>query len=267
VVEPKTSMIKCAGGMPAFLAVPAVSGPAPSVIVIHERYGLVRHICEIAERFAREGFVAIAPDLFFRHPDPDALHRGDSSYELTDPESLEGLTVAIEALGAVPVADTGRLAAMGICQTGRHPLVLASARPMSAALVWYGSAQPREWVVNAKYTRPLDEIIAGIDCPVFGVFGELDNLISVTDVRKFRDCLESYGKSFDIRVCPSAPHGFLNDTMPGRYRRSEAESAWAAQIGFLRSSFAADRDCTRLVQQYRADIGTSYDFSTHVRHA
>ncbi len=263
----KTSSVICAHGMPAHLAVPAGTGKArPCVIVVHERYGLVRHIKEIAERFAREGYVAIAPDLFFKHPDPDALHRGDSGYEMTDPEAIIGLDASIDALAQVPNADVSRLAAMGICQTGRHPLVLAAHRPMSAALVWYGSAQPREWVVNARYTRALDGIIGEIDCPVLGVFGEIDNLISIDDVRKFRDCLERHGKSFDIAVYPKAPHGFFNDTMPGRFRRVEAEAAWSRQLEFLRMAFSPRRDGSRIVQRFSSDIGSNYDFTKHIRH-
>lgn len=263
----QTSTVSCANGMTAHLAVPPTSKPTPCVLVIHERYGLVRHIKEIADRFAREGYVAIAPDMFFRHPDPEALHRGDSGYEMTDPEAIVGLDLAIEALAKVAIADVSRIAAMGICQTGRHPLVLAAHRPMSAALVWYGSAQPREWAVNARYTRALDGIIAAIDCPVLGVFGEIDNLISIEDVRRFRDCLERHGKSFDIGVYPSAPHGFLNETMPGRYRRAEAEAAWSRQIEFLQAAFDCRRDRSRIVQRFSADISRDYDFTKHVRHA
>jgi carboxymethylenebutenolidase len=132
--------------------------------------------------------------------------------------------------------------------------------------VWYGSAQPREWVVNAKYTRPLDDIIAAIDCPVLGVFGETDHLISIDDVRKIRDCLERHGKSFEIHVYPGAPHGFFNDTMPGRYRAGEAAAAWAAQRAFLHAAFAPDRDRSRRIQQFTADLAVDYDFSRHVRY-
>jgi carboxymethylenebutenolidase len=84
-----------------------------------------------------------------------------------------------------------------------------------------GAAQPREWAVNAKYPRPLDHIIAAVDCPVLGMFGETDHLISADDVRRFRDCLERHRKSFSIHLYRDAPHGWLNDTMPGRYRRAQ----------------------------------------------
>ena len=74
----RTHTTTCGDGMPLFVAVPEGGAKAPAVIVVHERYGLVRHIRELAERFARDGFVAVAPDLYFRHPDQEALHRGDA---------------------------------------------------------------------------------------------------------------------------------------------------------------------------------------------
>jgi carboxymethylenebutenolidase len=260
-----TSTITCAGGMPAFLAVPDRTGKVPSVIVVHERYGLVRHTCDLAERFARDGFVAIAPDLYYRHPDQDALHRGDVGCDVSDPDALIALNATIDALAAVPQADTGRLAIMGICQTARLPLVMAAARPLAAALVWYGAAQPREWEVSRKYPRALDEIIAAADCPILGMFGETDHLISIDDIRRFRDCLERHGKSFRIHVYRDAPHGWLNDTMPGRYRRAQAEAAWAEQLAFLRQVLAGGYDRSTRSQHYAADIAADYDFSRNVR--
>jgi carboxymethylenebutenolidase len=146
-----------------------------------------------------------------------------------------------------------------------NPLLLAAARPIGAALVWYGAAQAREWAVNARYPRPLEEIIAAVDCPVLGIFGETDHLISIDDVRRFRDCLERHRKSFEIVVFPDAPHGFLNDTMPGRYRRAQAEASWAEQKAFLDAAFAPGRDRSRRVARYTADIAADYDFSRNVR--
>ncbi len=261
----RTRTIMC-GDMPAFLAVPESAATAPAVIVVHERYGLTRHICDLAARFAADGFVAIAPDLYFRHPDQAALHRGDAGCDVSDPEAVRALEAVIDALGRETPADLTRLAVMGICQTARLPLVLAATRPLAAALVWYGAAQPREWQVNPKYPRALDEIIAAIDCPVLGLFGETDHLISLDDVRKLRDCLERTAKSYDIHVYRDAPHGWLNDTMPGRYRRAQAEAAWADQRAFLRAALAPDRDGKQIVQRFAADVATDYDFSRNVRY-
>jgi carboxymethylenebutenolidase len=260
----RTSTIAC-GKMPAFVAAPDSDAKAPAVIVIHERYGLVRHIRELAERFARDGFVAIAPDLYFRHPDQEAFHRGDVGCDVSDPEAADALASVIDTLASVPQADLTRLAAMGICQTARLPLVLAASRPIAAALVWYGVAQPREWAVNAKYPRALDEIIAAAGCPVLGMFGETDHLISLADVRRLRDCLERHDKSFRIHVYRDAPHGWLNDTMPGRYRAAQAEAAWADQRAFLEEVLSPGYDRSQRFQHYRADVAADYDFARNVR--
>jgi carboxymethylenebutenolidase len=256
----------CGDDMPIFVAVPDHVGKAPAVIVVHERYGLVRHTRDLAERFARDGFVAVAPDLFFKHPGQEAVHRGDAICDVADPDALVALGAAMDALKTIPQADPARLAVMGACQTGRLPLVVAASRPISAALVWYGAARPREWEVNAKYPRALDEIIGEVDCPVLGMFGETDHLISVAAIRPFRDCLERHGKTYTIHVYRDAPHGWLNDTMPGRYRRAQAEAAWAEQNTFLRQVLAPGYDRSTRAQRYAADIAVDYDFSRNVRH-
>src|SRR5215813_5070183 len=133
-----TRTVRCAGGLPAFLAVPATDAKVPAVVLMHERYGLVRHTRDLAERFARYGFVCIAPDFFHKHPDQAALHRGDVGYDMTDPEAVAYLEAAIAEIVALAQVDAARIAVKGVCQTGRHPLVLAAQRPIAAALVWYG---------------------------------------------------------------------------------------------------------------------------------
>jgi dienelactone hydrolase len=96
----RTRSIMC-GEMPAFLAEPQRAAQG-AVIVIHERYGLTRHICELAERCAADGYVAVAPDLYFRHPDQAALHRGDAGCDVSDPDALAALEQAAEALAPGP---------------------------------------------------------------------------------------------------------------------------------------------------------------------
>ena len=215
----RTRTLDCGGGMPAFVAVPDGAAKAPTVIVVHERYGLVRHTA--SWRSASRATV-MSPSRRTSTSSTRTRTRCIAATPIATsaiPTPSIALGAAIDALQAIPQADTARLAIMGICQTGRLPLVVAASRPIAAALVWYGAAQPREWAVNGKYPRPLDEIIAAVDCPVLGMFGETDHLISIDDIRRFRDCLERHGKSYDIHVYRDAPHGWLNDTMPGRYRR------------------------------------------------
>jgi carboxymethylenebutenolidase len=265
VGETATKELCCAGGLPAFLALPSGDGKVGAVILMHERYGLVKHTRDLAERFAREGWACLAPDFFYKHPDQDALHRGDVGYPLKDTESIEYLDSAVAELAALPRIDAAKIAVMGVCQTGRHPLVFAAERKnIAAALVWYGAANAREWQPSDRYMKPLDDMLARIECPVLGIFGEADHLISLADVRRFRDSLERHDKTYTIKVFAGAPHGWLNDTMPGRYRREAAEAAWALQRAFLDRIFDG-RDKDRRVQVYECDYAADYDFSKNVR--
>jgi carboxymethylenebutenolidase len=257
--------ICCASGLPAFLATPADAGKFPGIVLMHERYGLVQHTCDLAQRLARDGFVTIAPNFFYRHPDQEALHRGDVGYPFKDDEAVEHIDAALAELAKLPQLDRARIAVMGVCQTGRHPLVIAARRQIAAALVWYGAASEREWQVSERFPKPLDDIIGLIECPVLGIFGEADHVISLADVRRFRDCLDSRDKSYTIKVYPGAPHGWLNDTMSGRYRREAAEAAWALQLAFLARVFSRDYDPTRRVQIYESEHSADYDFRNNVR--
>jgi carboxymethylenebutenolidase len=257
--------VTCVGGLPAFLALPVTTNKVPAIVLMHERYGLVQHTRDVAQRLARDGFAAIAPDFFFKHPDQAALHRGDVRYEITDPEAVIYLEAALAVLSSLREVDQDKIAVMGVCQTGRHPLVLAAQRPIAAALVWYGAASKGQWEASKRYPKPLDELLAKVECPVLGIFGEADQLISLDDVRRFRDCLDRYDKTYTIKVYANAPHGWLNDTMPGRYRRAEAEAAWALQLAFLKSALDPRYDRSRRTQIYECEHSASYDFSKNVR--
>jgi carboxymethylenebutenolidase len=261
-----TKTIRCARGLPAFLATPADSGKVPAIVLMHERYGLVKHTCDLAERFARDGFVCMAPDFFHRHPDQDALHRGDVGYPLKDTEAVEYLDSAIAELTALPQVDAEKIAVKGVCQTGRHPLVhAAERRDIAAALVWYGAVSAREWKPNDRYAKPLDDILARVECPVLGIFGEADHVISLADVRRLRDSLDRHDKTYTIKVYGGAPHGWLNDTMPGRYRREAAEAAWTLQLAFLKCVFDPGFNKARRVQVYESEHAANYDFMKNVR--
>ena len=264
-----TKTVTCAGGLPVYAAVPVGTEKRPVLIVMHERYGFTNEPMKSqSERFAREGFVCVAPDFFFKHPDQNALHAGDTTYEMTDPESIGYFDAVVSWLKAeVPQADLGRLCIMGVCQTGRHPLVYAAERPLAAALVWYGAAQPREFEVSPRYPVPLESIVAKIDCPVLGQFGEADHIISIDDVRRLRNALEAHGKRYSMNVYRDAPHGWLNYGMPGRYRQDIAERALADQRAFLDEVLSPGFERTRVVQRWRSDVSATYDFRANKRQA
>jgi carboxymethylenebutenolidase len=260
-----TEDILCPGGMPAFLAMPRGGGPFPVIVLMHERYGLVQHTRDLAMRCARDGFLALAPNFFFKHPDQVALNKGDSRYDLTDPESVGLLRAALAILATTRAADMTRVAVAGYCQTGRHPLLLAAEVPINAAVVWYGAASKREWAVTATQPKPLDAVIAELPCPVFGCFGSLDHIISVEDVQRFRNSLEAHRKSYEIHVLEGAPHGWLNDTMPGRYRQAQAEAGWALQQAFLKRVLAPGYKSENVTWRFETSFAPDYDFSKNKR--
>jgi len=264
-VDISTEEITCRNGMPAFIAYPSGGGRFPAVVLMHERYGLVKHTRDQAMRCARDGYAVIAPNFFFKHPDQATLNKGDSRYDMTDPESVELMRAAIAALEQHKAADVSRIAVCGYCQTGRHPLVFAAETRISAAVVWYGAASKREWAVNELQPKSLDEIIAALPCPVFAAFGETDHIISLDDVLRFRTSLETHKKSYDIHVYKDAPHGWLNDTMPGRYRKPQADAGWAAQQRFLSEVLSPDYDAGTVRWRFACDSSPSYDFSKNVR--
>ena len=104
-----------------------------------------------------------------------------------------------------------------------------------------------------------------IKCPLTAIFGELDNLIHRDNIVRMASALAQAKKSFDIRIYADAPHGFLNDTMPGRFRPAQTEVAWQQITSFLRSVFAGEWKKDRLIWRFQADTSANYDFSAMKR--
>src|SRR5579864_8162513 len=144
----------------AFLAAPAGDGPFPAVILYHERYGLVQHTLDLAEKFALYGYVALAPDLFSRWDgDKAALNRGDIQVKITDEDISSYGNDCLDFLRRDDRVDSGRLAVMGVCQSGDYPLVLNSQRhDFGANVVVYGGAQRAVWEVSDTRTEPYEAI-------------------------------------------------------------------------------------------------------------
>jgi len=159
-----------------------------------------------------------------------------------------------------------RIGIIGVCQTGRQPLLLAAARnDVAGAVVLYGAVGGREWLGNELRPTPVGDLIARVNCPVLGIFGEADHIISVDDVLKFRGCLEQARKNYHVRLYRNAPHGWLNDTMPGRYRKEAAEDAWSLMMSFLKKCFAGGWDKEGISSTFESDYSTKYDFTKNVR--
>ena len=262
-----TTTVKYGGGISAVRALPKAKGKRPAVIILHERYGIDPHTKDLTVKLAQAGFVGLAPDLFHRFSgDRQAVLRGEQRVDLTDEGALEDLNGAVEYLKKLKEVDGTRIGIIGICQTGRQPVLLAAKRnDMAGAVVLYGAIGGREWMGNTLRPTPIEELTAQVTCPVLGVFGEADHIISVDDVVRFRNCLEKAKKNCHIRIYAGAPHGWLNDTMPGRYRKEAAKDAWLLMMSFLKQCFSGGWDRDRIVCRYESDYSTKYNFSKNVR--
>ncbi|MEE9185971.1 MAG: dienelactone hydrolase family protein [Candidatus Binatia bacterium] len=262
----QSSTVRLGGGIPAFRSYPKAKKKRPAVILLHERYGVVQHTKDLTFKLAQAGFVGLAPDLFSRYSgDRKALQRGEVRVELRDHEVVEDLNEAVDYLKGLPTVDASRIGVVGICQTGRSAVLLAAHRDVSACVVFFGAVGGKEWETNGLRPDPIPGLIERLSCPLLGVFGEADHIISVDDVLRFRACLEQYKKSYHIRIYRDAPHGWLNDTMPGRYRKEAARDAWQLLVLFLTRTLKNARDGSRLLWTFESDCATNYDFTKNVR--
>ena len=251
----------------AYLGIPAGAGKKPVVIHLHERYGIVQHTTDLGQKFVDAGYVTIVPDFFSRFTgDRTKLAAGDDRCELDDEQVLLDADAVVAYLRTLPQADTDRIAMSGVCQTGRQPILVGAKRAyLSAAVVLYGAVYDADWQPHRLRPEPIDALLREIRCPLTAVFGELDNLIHRDNVVRLFNVLAGVKKSFDIRIYPEAPHGFLNDTMPGRYRQPQSDAAWNQIISFLRLVFAGEHKQDRACWRFEADTSVNYDFSTMKR--
>lgn len=263
----RAATIKFGGGIDAVRALPKAKGKRPAVIILHERYGIDQHTKDLTAKLAQAGFVGLAPDLFHRFGgDRSAVRRGEQRVDLTDEGALADLNASLDYLKGLKEVDAAQIGIIGVCQTGRQPMLVAAHRgDLSGVVVLYGAIGGRDWQGNELRPTPIEDLIAKASCPVLGVFGEADHIISVGDVERFRNCFEKVKKSYHIRLYRDAPHGWLNDTMPGRYRKEAANDAWKLMLSFLRKCFAGGWDKDRISCTYQSDYSVHYDFSKNVR--
>ncbi|MDP7235658.1 MAG: dienelactone hydrolase family protein [Candidatus Latescibacteria bacterium] len=224
------------GHIAAFIARPDGPGVYPAIIVIHEIFGLVDHIKDVAIRLAREGFVAIAPDLFSREAplqhQNDATMMLDLVRSIPDSRFLNDLVAAIAHLNVLTFVDEKRIGALGFCMGGLYAYLMAARTPrLSAIADFYGRvAYPGYTAIKPE--APID-VVSRLHCPILGIFAGEDHVVPVDDVHRLKDTMMEHKKSFEIKVYRNAPHAFFNDTRTS-YRPDEAHDAWRRTINFFR---------------------------------
>lgn len=273
---PPDELTDFGGGSAGFVAVPSGAdatgpgggaGPLPVLVQCHERYGVVQHTVDLAQRFAAAGFVTVAPDCY-----ADALLTGTEERlpDVEDDVVLRHLDAAIVHGRSLPGAGPDSpVAVLGVCRSGSYPLLAAAERAdVAAAVLLYGGAQPREYEVGRLRRRPYAEIVAAGTAPVLGLWGERDHTISVEHVRRLRDLLEDAGRDYDFTIYEGLPHGWLNDTMPGRFRAAAAEEAFERIVAWLQRTLGrhgGERDAVEWAFRSRTAVG--YDFASTERQA
>lgn len=223
------------GELPAYQAQPEGGKSLPTILVVSEIFGVHEYIADVCRRLAKLGYLAIAPELFFRHGDPKKMTNVQEILsaivaKVADREVLADLD-ACAAWAAKNGGDPARLGITGFCWGGRITWLYAAHNPnVKAGVAWYGRIDGE---VNEKTPKwPLD--IAGeIKGAVLGLYGGKDQGIPLDDVEAMQEALKKAGGRSQIHVYPEAGHAFHADYRP-TYRKDAAEDGWQRLIAWFR---------------------------------
>ena len=227
------------GKMPAFVAKPLEAAHPPILIVIAEIFGLNDHIRDVVRRFASEGYLAIAPDFFFRAGDPSketvmAAIR-TIVMKLPDEEAMRDFDAAL-AFATSLGGDASRAAVTGFCWGGRMAWLYAAHNPkLKAAVPWYGRLDGERTKNQPQW--PID-IADRLAVPYLGLYGGADPSIPLPLVEEMRERLRAAPAQGEIVVYPNAPHAFFADYRES-YREEAARDAFARMLAFLKGQGAA----------------------------
>jgi carboxymethylenebutenolidase len=229
--------------MPAYQARPAAGERLPIVLVISEIFGVHEHIADVARRFARLGYLAIAPELFVRQGDAKAIDDIDTLFatiisKVPDAQVASDLDAAV-AWAATQGGDTARLGVTGFCWGGRQTWLYSAHNPaVRAGVAWYGRLTG---VTNERQTAHPVTRAAELKAPVLGLYGGADTGIPLDTVEAMRVALASgseAAKRSEIVVYPEAKHAFFADYRPS-YDAPSAADGWQRCLAWLRAHGAA----------------------------
>jgi carboxymethylenebutenolidase len=207
-----------AGG---YLAIPE-KGTGPGVIVIQEWWGLVDHIKDVCDRFANEGYVALAPDLYHGKVTKSPDEAGKLMMALRIDEAEKDLRGAIQYLLNHEATTGTKVGVIGFCMGGALSLYAASKNAQVGACVVFYGIHP-----NVKPD------LANLQAPVLGIYAERDQSVPVESVRELERQLKELGKSVEIHIYPDTDHAFFNDQRPDVYNPKAAQDAWRRVIQFF----------------------------------
>ncbi|HTA94304.1 MAG TPA: dienelactone hydrolase family protein [Polyangiaceae bacterium] len=234
-----------AGDIPGYRALPLKpKGKVPVILVVHEIFGVHEHIKDVCRRFAKEGYYAIAPELFARQGDVSKISDFKEIFskvvsKVPDAQVLSDLDAALAFAKKDPHTDTSRLSITGFCWGGRVVWLYAAHQPaLKAGVAWYGK------IVGDKddlHPRNPTDIVGELKAPVLGLYGGKDQGIPVDTVQQQAQALaassNAAAKGSSIHIYPDAGHAFFADYRPS-YHKESAEDGWKRLNDWLKAHHA-----------------------------
>lgn len=225
------------GPLAAYRAMPAGGAGLPTVLVVHEIFGVHEYLKDVCRRLAKAGYLAIAAEMYARHGDVAKMSNVQQILDgpvaaASDAEHMSDLD-ACAAWAAKNGGDPDRLAITGFCRGGRTTWLYAAHNPrLKAAVSWYGQLEGAPTAKQPKW--PLD-LAAEMKAPVLGLYGGKDQGIDAAQIDDMRDALQKAGGKSQIHVYPDAPHAFHADYRP-TYRKEPAEEGWRRLLAWFKAN-------------------------------
>ena len=227
------------GEIPAYYAMPIGGKNLPTVLVVQEIFGVHEHLRDICRRFAKEGYLAVAPELYARQGDVSKLKEIKDIFAVASKVPDSQVMADLDATLAWAEKNGGhasKVAVTGFCWGGRITWMYAAHNPrLKAGVAWYGAlVRPAS---PLSPTHPID-IAPTLKVPVLGLYGDADTGIPFDTVEKMREALKQAGSASEIVLYDDTPHGFYADYRPS-YRPNEANDGWKRLMAWFRKYGAA----------------------------
>ena len=225
--------------MPAYRAQPAGRTGLPVVLVLSEVFGVHEYIADVTHRYAREGYLAVAPELFVRQGDPQSYGQlaklMDEVVSKVPDAQVAGDVDATLAWAVAAGGDPARVAVTGFCWGGRQTwLYAAHSARVRAAVAWYGRLEGESSALAPL--QPLD-LASRVQAPVLGFYGGADPSIPQESLTRMKAALAKgtpAARACEFVVYPDAPHGFHADYRTS-YRQDAAQDSWRRALAWLRA--------------------------------
>lgn len=228
--------------MPAYRAMPAgKSGPFPVVLVVHEIWGVHEYIRDVCRRLARAGYLAVAPELYFRDGGTAHLDTTDDIFKVVNVTSDAQVMADLDATAAWATnkskGNPAKLAVTGFCWGGRIVwLYAAHAKVLKGGVAWYGhvvGGKDRNHPVDKLHPKYPIDLVTEIKFPVLGLYGEADDSIPAASVKAMHEALQKEKKPGEVKIYEGTQHGFHADYRKS-FHKGNAEDGWKRMLEWFK---------------------------------